>query len=275
MTRARITYERWNIDKRPSLYHVGTSCSWELTPTTVVSVAHQGISSLNASKSHKIKRGMRARNAGHVLPLTHSHTLSLSRFSGREMPRMSPDADENRPHSPHSPHSSLSFPLPTTVVSSICRVSASSRLPQHTSALSSLPSPLFPLPRPFTSSACSLHSHLPISPSRHRIYDLSHRGRCASLHYGPTHPYRVIKSRPEFTSRCSPSNTPPARVTPRSTRELRVQGPADTPHGDTTRGLVSEDFQRTIFLANDLRFMPSVLQICYANQIAGLHLGTR
>jgi hypothetical protein len=55
------------------------------------------------------------------------------------------------------------------------------------------------------------------------------------LHYGPTHPYQVIKSRPEFTSRCSPSNTPPARVTPRSTRELRCQGPADTPHGDTTR----------------------------------------
>ena len=267
MTRARITYERWNIDKRPSLYHVGTSCSWELTPTTVVSVAHQGISSLNASKSHKIKGGMRARNAGHVLSLTHSHTLSLSRFSGREMPRMSPDADENRPHSPHS---SLSFPLPTTVVSSICRVSASSRLPQHTSALSSLLSPLSP--------ALLLHPHalyIPISPSRHRIYDLSHRGRCASLHYGPTHPYQVIKSRPEFTSRCSPSNTPTARVTPRSTRELRVQGPADTPHGDTTRGLVSEDYQRTIFPANDLRFMPSVLQISYANQIAGLHLGTR
>jgi hypothetical protein len=145
---------------------------------------------------------------------------------------MSPDADENRTHSPHSPHSSLSFPYqprlsPQSVASRLRLDFPSTRQP---SPLSSLPSPLSP--------ALLLHPHalyIPISPSRHRIYDLSHRGRCASLHYGPTHPYRVIKSRPEFTSRCSPSNTPPARVTPRSTRELRCQGPADTPHGDTTR----------------------------------------
>ena len=141
------------------------------------------------------------------------------------------------------PRSVRNRELPSqTHFTAMSRVSASSRLPQHTSPAPSLPLPLL---------ACSSQYH-PIYFTSQCIPSVASR-HLHILASGPAHPYRVIKIRPECTSNAAHQTHSPHA----SPCDRRVSSsPADTPHGDTAR----VSYQKT---SSEHLLQPMIYRSCY------------